>query len=82
MFNNFHGFTGEEPEVQQANWEGWTPPWMEGEGRGPHSSSRARAVDAGHDPDDPRGQRGIQGEHGPDAVQPARDGPGRGALVR
>ena len=34
MFNNFNRFAGEDPEVQQANWEGWTPPWMQGEGPG------------------------------------------------
>ena len=35
MFNNFNRSSGDDPEVQQANWEGWTPPWMQGEGRGP-----------------------------------------------
>ena len=36
MFNKANGFTGDDPEMQQANWEGWTPPWMQGEGHGPH----------------------------------------------
>ena len=35
MFNNANGFTGDDSEIQQVNWEGWTPPWMQGEGRGP-----------------------------------------------
>ena len=35
MFNNFNRSAGDDPEAQQANWEGWTPPWMQGEGPGP-----------------------------------------------
>ena len=35
MFNNANGFTGDDSEIQQVNWEGWTPPWMQGEGHGP-----------------------------------------------
>jgi hypothetical protein len=35
MFNKANGFTGDDSEMQQVNWEGWTPPWMQGEGRGP-----------------------------------------------
>ena len=35
MFNNDNRFTGDDSEIQQVNWEGWTPPWMQGEGRGP-----------------------------------------------
>lgn len=35
MFHNFSRSEGFDPEVQQANWEGWTPPWMQGEGPGP-----------------------------------------------
>ena len=35
MFTNFHNSAGDDQEVQQANWEGWTPPWMGGEGPGP-----------------------------------------------
>ncbi len=36
MFNNFNRSAGDNPEAQQVNWEGWTPPWMQGEGPGPH----------------------------------------------
>lgn len=35
MFNNVNRSAGDDPEAQQANWEGWTPPWMQGEGPGP-----------------------------------------------
>lgn len=35
MFNNFNRSSGDDPEAQQASWEGWTPPWMQGEGPGP-----------------------------------------------
>ena len=35
MFNKANGFTGDDSEIQQVNWEGWTPPWMQGEGHGP-----------------------------------------------
>jgi hypothetical protein len=35
MFNNFNRSAGDDLEVQQANWEGWTPPWMQDEGPGP-----------------------------------------------
>src|SRR6059058_2380233 len=35
MFNNFNRSAGDNQEAQQANWEGWTPPWMQGEGPGP-----------------------------------------------
>ena len=33
MFGDFDRQPGDF--AQEANWEGWTPPWMEGEGRGP-----------------------------------------------
>jgi hypothetical protein len=35
MFNKANGFTGDDSEMQQVNWEGWTPPWMQGEGHDP-----------------------------------------------
>jgi len=35
MFNEVNGSAGDNPDVQQANWGGWTPPWMQGEGPGP-----------------------------------------------
>ena len=35
MFNDFHRHSDDSPEAQQAHWEGWTPPWMQGEGPGP-----------------------------------------------
>src|ERR1700693_5735257 len=33
MFGEFNRQGGDAPE--QANWEGWTPPWMPREGQGP-----------------------------------------------
>ncbi|MBZ5686398.1 MAG: hypothetical protein LAP86_15315 [Acidobacteriia bacterium] len=33
MFGPFNRQSGASPE--EVNWEGWTPPWMEREGRGP-----------------------------------------------
>jgi len=33
MFGPFNKQFGDSPE--EVNWEGWTPPWMEHEGRGP-----------------------------------------------
>jgi hypothetical protein len=35
MFDDFNRQPGESPEPEQANWQGWTPPWMSGEGDGP-----------------------------------------------
>jgi hypothetical protein len=35
MFDQFNRQPGESPEPEQANWQGWTPPWMSGEGDGP-----------------------------------------------
>jgi hypothetical protein len=33
MFGEFHRHSGDSP--QEANWEGWTPPWMRREGEDP-----------------------------------------------
>lgn len=55
MFKNFDG-----PSPEDANWEGWTPPWMsrEGEGpRGPFGPGRHW----GHHGHGPRGWRGPRG---------------------
>ena len=35
MFNEINGSAGDDFKAQQVNWEGWTPPWMQGEGPGP-----------------------------------------------
>jgi len=35
MFGDFNRRSGDSPEPGQANWEGWTPPWMSREGEGP-----------------------------------------------
>ena len=35
MFTKFNGSEDDDFEAQQVNWEGWTPPWMQGEGPGP-----------------------------------------------
>src|SRR5947209_7974568 len=55
MFGNFNRQPGDSPE--EANWEGWTPPWMSGEGqgqRGPFGFGRGFG-----------GPRGWQGPRGP-----------------
>lgn len=54
MFGDWNKHT--EPEAQEANWEGWTPPWMhEGPGpRGPFGPGRGFG-----------GPRGWQGPWGP-----------------
>ena len=35
MFGDFNRQSGDSPEPEQVNWEGWTPPWMSREGHGP-----------------------------------------------
>jgi hypothetical protein len=59
MFNNFNRPTGDDPEAQQVRWEGWTPPWMQGEGPGPHGGWGPRGP-FGHGP----GWRGPRGPFG------------------
>ena len=48
MFGEFN--RPSEPSPEEANWEGWTPPWMSDEGQGPRG---------------PRGWRGPRGPFGP-----------------
>jgi hypothetical protein len=43
--------------AREANWQGWTPPWMEGEGRGPSGPWRG--------PGGPRHGWGHHRWHGP-----------------
>ena len=66
MFNDFSRQAGEGPHPEQANWQGWTPPWMsrEGEGpRGPFGPGRGPGFGSGG----PRGWgwRGPRGPFGP-----------------
>ncbi|HKV59376.1 MAG TPA: hypothetical protein VJO32_13880 [Ktedonobacteraceae bacterium] len=35
MSGDFNRQSGDSPEPEQVNWEGWTPPWMSREGQGP-----------------------------------------------
>ncbi len=35
MFNEINRSVDDDFEARQVNWEGWTPPWMQGEGPGP-----------------------------------------------
>lgn len=65
---NRHNNGDDEAQAQQANWEGWTPPWMQEEGgpRGPFGPGR------GFGPRGPFGPwrgfgpgRGWQGPRGP-----------------
>jgi len=55
MFGPFNKQPGPSPE--DVNWEGWTPPWMEYEGRGPRGPF-------GFGPGGPRGWRGPRGPFG------------------
>jgi len=62
MFGRFNRRPGDSPE--EANWEGWTPPWMSGEGQGPRGPFGFGRGFGG-----PRGPfgfgRGWQGPRGP-----------------
>lgn len=58
MFGEFHGPSGDMPE--EANWEGWTPPWMPGEGQGPRGPFGPGRWFGG-----PRGWHGPRGPFGP-----------------
>ena len=60
MFGRFNRRPGDSPE--EANWEGWTPPWMSGEGPGPRGPFGFGRGFGG-----PRGPfgRGWQGPRGP-----------------
>ena len=57
MFGNFNRQS--DPSPEEARWEGWTPPWMSGEGqegpRGPFGQGFGG----------PRGWRGPRGPFGP-----------------
>jgi hypothetical protein len=57
MFNNFNRYEGDDQEPQQVNWEGWTPPWMKGEGRGPRGDWGQHGP-SGHGWGGPRGPFG------------------------
>ena len=62
MFDQFNRQPGESPEPEQANWQGWTPPWMSGEGegqRGPFGPGRGFGGPRGW------GWRGPRGQFGP-----------------
>ena len=77
MFGKFNRQSGPSPE--EANWQGWTPPWMSGEGqgrgpRGPFGFGRGFGGPRG-----PFGQ-GFGPGHGPGGWQGPRGpfGPGFG----
>jgi hypothetical protein len=64
MFGDFNRQPGDSPEPEQANWQGWTPPWMAREGqepRGPFGPGRGFGFGG------PRGWgwRGPRGPFGP-----------------
>lgn len=66
MFGDWNKHT--EPEAQEANWEGWTPPWMhEGSGpRGQFGPGRGFGGPRGwQGPWGPRHGFGGWGHHGP-----------------
>ncbi len=57
MFGEFHRHPGDSP--QEANWEGWTPPWMRREEQGPRGP-----FGPGHGFGGPHGWRGPRGPFG------------------
>jgi hypothetical protein len=58
MSGEFNRQSGASPE--DANWEGWTPPWMSGEGQGPRGPFGFGRGFGG-----PRGGQGPRGPFGP-----------------
>jgi hypothetical protein len=58
----FGGFNRPTPE--EANWEGWTPPWMR-EGRGPFGYGRRFSGPFGHRHGGHHGWHGPRGPFGP-----------------
>jgi hypothetical protein len=61
MFGEFDRQAGDAP--REVNWEGWTPPWMSGEGQGPRGPFGHRHGFGG--PGRGWGFRGWQGPRGP-----------------
>lgn len=57
MFGQFNRQSGASPE--EANWEGWTPPWMSREGQGPRGPFGPGRGFGG-----PRGGQGPRGPFG------------------
>jgi hypothetical protein len=57
MFGEFHRQSGDSP--QEANWEGWTPPWMRREEQGPRGPFGPGRGFGG-----PHGWRGPRGPFG------------------
>jgi hypothetical protein len=57
MFDEFHRQS--EASAQEAQWEGWTPPWMHGEGHGPFGPGGPRRGWGHH-----HGWRGPRGPFG------------------
>jgi hypothetical protein len=52
-----------DASAQEAQWEGWTPPWMQGEGRGPFGPGRGFGG-PGHGWGHHHGWRGHRGPFG------------------
>ena len=71
MFGDFNRQSGDSPEPEQVNWEGWAPPWMSREGHGPHGPFGPGRAFGG-----PFG-RGWRGPHGPFGFGFGGFGPGR-----
>lgn len=67
MFDEFNRQS--DPAPEEANWEGWTPPWMSGEAQGPRGPFGPGRGFGG-----PRGWQG-HGHHGPFGHQHGHHGP-------
>ena len=78
MFGEFNRQSG--PSAEEANWEGWTPPWMSREGEGPRGPfGPGRGFGGPRGPFGHRhgwGQRGWQGPRGPFGHGFGHGGPG------
>ncbi|HEY0755503.1 MAG TPA: hypothetical protein VGD98_16215 [Ktedonobacteraceae bacterium] len=59
MFGEFNQRPDEE--VRNANWQGWTPPWMEREGQGAGGPQQGWRGSWGHGPGHHHGRRGPRG---------------------
>lgn len=72
MFGDWNKHQEDEAQAQEAQWEGWTPPWMQHEGPGPQGPfGPGRGFGGPRGPFGPgrwfggwQGQRGPWGHHG------------------
>lgn len=76
MFDEMNNQAGEPPTPQEAQWQGWTPPWMgqeQGQGQGPRGPFGFRGFGGPQGWQGPRGPFGHM--HGHHHGGPGRHGP-------